>query len=177
MRKVRYNKMHEFAYVHEKYNCHSICTFHGTFGLELLAGTPGEVCCEIQHSYGIAFTFCLDSRWWLISKLYISITSPSPSFLSLLPFLSLLQNFLTNVHGEVVHNVRRMGHHPSIVLWSGNNENQVKTMCVRTHTHTHTHTCVHACTCARPCFWRRRRRRRRQRRVKRKRKREQREER
>ena len=26
---------------------------------------------------------------------------------------------------EVKHVVRRLGHHPSIVLWSGNNENQV----------------------------------------------------
>eukprot|EP00731_Ephydatia_muelleri_P016388 Em0009g812a len=33
-------------------------------------------------------------------------------------------NFLDNVRGEVTHQVRRLGHHASIVLWSGNNENQ-----------------------------------------------------
>jgi beta-mannosidase len=34
------------------------------------------------------------------------------------------KEFLENVHEEVVHTVRRLGNHPSIVLWSGNNENQ-----------------------------------------------------
>ena len=33
--------------------------------------------------------------------------------------------FLLNVQEEVKYQVRRLGHHPSIVLWSGNNENQV----------------------------------------------------
>ena len=32
--------------------------------------------------------------------------------------------FLLNVQEEVKYQVRRLGHHPSIVLWSGNNENQ-----------------------------------------------------
>ena len=36
-----------------------------------------------------------------------------------------IQDFLANVKEEVKHVVRRLGHHPSIVLWSGNNENQV----------------------------------------------------
>ena len=31
---------------------------------------------------------------------------------------------MSNVSEEVKHQVRRLGHHPSIVLWSGNNENQ-----------------------------------------------------
>lgn len=35
-----------------------------------------------------------------------------------------LQEFLANVAGEVKHQVRRLSHHPSIALWSGNNENQ-----------------------------------------------------
>ena len=35
-----------------------------------------------------------------------------------------LQDFLSSVAGEVKHQVRRLGHHVSIVLWSGNNENQ-----------------------------------------------------
>lgn len=34
------------------------------------------------------------------------------------------KDFLANVYEEVVHTVRRLGSHPSIVLWSGNNENQ-----------------------------------------------------
>ena len=40
------------------------------------------------------------------------------------------------MYEEVVHTVRRLGNHPSIVLWSGNNENQV---------------CVHVCVCVRGC--------------------------
>ncbi|KAK1149194.1 hypothetical protein N8T08_006414 [Aspergillus melleus] len=32
------------------------------------------------------------------------------------------QKFLDNVAGEVVYNVRRVNHHPSLALWSGNNE-------------------------------------------------------
>ena len=35
------------------------------------------------------------------------------------------QDFLANVEAEVRHQVRKLSHHPSIVLWSGNNENQV----------------------------------------------------
>ena len=35
-----------------------------------------------------------------------------------------MQDFLSNVTEEVKHQVRWLGHHPSIVLWSGNNENQ-----------------------------------------------------
>ena len=35
------------------------------------------------------------------------------------------QNFLMNIEAEIRDVVRRLGHHPSIVLWSGNNENQV----------------------------------------------------
>ena len=31
--------------------------------------------------------------------------------------------FLDNVKKEAVENVRRLNHHPSIVLWCGNNEN------------------------------------------------------
>ncbi|XP_065912906.1 beta-mannosidase-like [Dysidea avara] len=34
------------------------------------------------------------------------------------------KDFLSNVTEEVKHQVRRLGHHSSIVLWSGNNENQ-----------------------------------------------------
>ena len=37
-----------------------------------------------------------------------------------------VQVFLANVEAEVRHVVRRLGHHASIVLWSGNNENQVQ---------------------------------------------------
>jgi beta-mannosidase len=33
--------------------------------------------------------------------------------------------FLNNIWEEVKDVVRRLGYHPSIVLWSGNNENQV----------------------------------------------------
>ncbi|XP_054162086.1 beta-mannosidase-like [Oppia nitens] len=32
--------------------------------------------------------------------------------------------FLESVHWEVVQNVRRLQHHPSIALWAGNNENE-----------------------------------------------------
>ena len=32
---------------------------------------------------------------------------------------------MKNVEAEIRDVVRRLGHHPSIVLWSGNNENQV----------------------------------------------------
>ncbi|XP_011405906.1 PREDICTED: beta-mannosidase-like [Amphimedon queenslandica] len=34
------------------------------------------------------------------------------------------RDFLENVREEVIDNVRRLGYHPSIVLWSGNNENE-----------------------------------------------------
>lgn len=34
------------------------------------------------------------------------------------------QPFLTNVHDEVIYQVKRLQSHPSIVLWSGNNENE-----------------------------------------------------
>ena len=34
------------------------------------------------------------------------------------------EEFLGNVREEIKHQVRRLAHHPSIVLWSGNNENQ-----------------------------------------------------
>ena len=34
------------------------------------------------------------------------------------------QEFLSSVAGEVKHQVRRLSHHVSVVLWSGNNENQ-----------------------------------------------------
>ena len=32
--------------------------------------------------------------------------------------------FLTNVHNEVIYQVKRLQSHASIVLWSGNNENE-----------------------------------------------------
>lgn len=32
--------------------------------------------------------------------------------------------FLNNVNEEVKHQIRRLASHPSIVLWSGNNENE-----------------------------------------------------
>ncbi|CAF4305837.1 unnamed protein product, partial [Rotaria sordida] len=32
--------------------------------------------------------------------------------------------FLTNVHDEVICQVKRVQHHPSIVLWFGNNESE-----------------------------------------------------
>jgi beta-mannosidase len=32
--------------------------------------------------------------------------------------------FLTNVYNEVIYQVKRLQSHPSIVLWSGNNENE-----------------------------------------------------
>ena len=32
--------------------------------------------------------------------------------------------FLTNIRKEVVYQVKRLQSHPSIVLWSGNNENE-----------------------------------------------------
>jgi beta-mannosidase len=32
--------------------------------------------------------------------------------------------FLNNVHDEVIYQVKRLQSHPSIVLWSGNNENE-----------------------------------------------------
>lgn len=31
---------------------------------------------------------------------------------------------MTNVRNEVIYQVKRLQHHPSIVLWSGNNENE-----------------------------------------------------
>lgn len=34
---------------------------------------------------------------------------------------------------EVIDTVRRLGYHPSIVLWSGNNENQVLTIVYSLH--------------------------------------------
>ena len=34
------------------------------------------------------------------------------------------QPFLTNVENEILYQVKRLQHHPSIVLWSGNNENE-----------------------------------------------------
>lgn len=40
-------------------------------------------------------------------------------------FKYILKEFLENIHEEITDNVRRLGHHPSIVLWSGNNEIQV----------------------------------------------------
>lgn len=39
-----------------------------------------------------------------------------------------LQEFLENIRMEVIDTARRLGYHPSIVLWSGNNENQVIVM-------------------------------------------------
>lgn len=33
--------------------------------------------------------------------------------------------FLKNVKKEVEYQVRRLIHHPSIIVWSGNNENEV----------------------------------------------------
>ncbi|CAF1285527.1 unnamed protein product [Rotaria sp. Silwood1] len=32
--------------------------------------------------------------------------------------------FLTNVHDEIIYQVKRLQYHPSIVLWAGNNENE-----------------------------------------------------
>ena len=37
----------------------------------------------------------------------------------------IFQDFLENVEAEIRDVVHRLGHHPSIMLWSGNNENQV----------------------------------------------------
>ena len=37
------------------------------------------------------------------------------------------QEFLDTVYEEVTHQVRRTMHHPSIVIWSGSNENEVRT--------------------------------------------------
>lgn len=34
------------------------------------------------------------------------------------------EEFLSNVREEILHQVKRLQHHPSIVLWSGNNENE-----------------------------------------------------
>ena len=34
------------------------------------------------------------------------------------------EEFLSNVHDEIIFQVKRLQHHPSIVLWSGNNENE-----------------------------------------------------
>ncbi|CAF1008522.1 unnamed protein product [Rotaria sordida] len=34
------------------------------------------------------------------------------------------ESFLTNVHDEIIYQVKRLQHHPSIALWSGNNENE-----------------------------------------------------
>lgn len=34
------------------------------------------------------------------------------------------QAFLSSVHDEIIFQVKRLQHHPSIVLWSGNNENE-----------------------------------------------------
>ena len=48
-----------------------------------------------------------------------------PTLVLIVFTLCILQEFLDNVYEEVVHTVRRLGSHPSIVLWSGNNENQV----------------------------------------------------
>lgn len=35
------------------------------------------------------------------------------------------KSFLDNVREEVAQNVKRLKHHPSIVLWAGNNENEI----------------------------------------------------
>jgi beta-mannosidase len=32
--------------------------------------------------------------------------------------------FLSSVHDEIIYQVKRLQYHPSIVLWSGNNENE-----------------------------------------------------
>ena len=48
-------------------------------------------------------------------------------------YLIFSQDFLTNVRHEVTDVARRLGHHPSIVLWSGNNENQVSYSLTQTH--------------------------------------------
>ena len=93
---------------------------------------------------------------------------PYGSSISLLALVTGVQDFLDNVYEEVVHTVRRLGSHPSIVLWSGNNANQVHNTHTlmhshtRAHTHTHTfnmythahahahaHTHTHTCTCTR----------------------------
>lgn len=34
------------------------------------------------------------------------------------------ENFLKNVEAEIEYQIRRLQHHPSIVLWAGNNENE-----------------------------------------------------
>jgi beta-mannosidase len=35
------------------------------------------------------------------------------------------EEFLENVRQEVIYNLRRLAHHPSILVWSGNNENEI----------------------------------------------------
>jgi beta-galactosidase/beta-glucuronidase len=40
-------------------------------------------------------------------------------------FFCCIQQFLANIKEEVRQAVRRLAHHPSIVMWIGNNENQV----------------------------------------------------
>ena len=39
--------------------------------------------------------------------------------------MCMLQDFLETVAGEIQYQVRRLAHHPSLAIWSGNNENQV----------------------------------------------------
>ena len=57
-----------------------------------------------------------------VKHLYcLALTVPS----SCVPIYLKLQAFLASVSEEVRHQVRRLAHHPSIALWSGNNENQV----------------------------------------------------
>lgn len=34
------------------------------------------------------------------------------------------EEFLTNIKSEVVYQINRLKHHPSIIIWSGNNENE-----------------------------------------------------
>ena len=46
------------------------------------------------------------------------------------------QDFLKEVELEVRDVIRRLSNHPSIVLWSGNNENQV---CLQLHVFSHCH--------------------------------------
>jgi beta-mannosidase len=53
-----------------------------------------------------------------------SNTSSSSFPYSLLDRYPVDEPFLTNVHKEVIYQVKRLQSHASIVLWSGNNENE-----------------------------------------------------
>ena len=80
-----------------------------------IASRPSFVdCLRIASVVGSALTLGFVNRWTIL-MFWILIVSVFDD----------IQDFLDNVRAEIIHQIRRLSHHPSIVLWSGNNENQV----------------------------------------------------